>query len=335
MPRLKALFDVAYGHSLELNRLTRTRPAQGIAFVSRRMGNNGISAWVVDVEGVPPAPAGELTCALSGNGVLTTHLQEQPFYTAFHVARLSALEPMTKPQLLFYAMCIKANRYRYSYGRQANRSLRDLDLPPLNLIPDYVEQANIERFAGRSAPSVSEVAAPLDTAAWRSFYLSTLFNIRKGKRLTKADMTVGQVPFVGAIEKNNGVRQYISAKPRHGGGVITVNYNGSVAEAFYQPQAFFASDDVNVLEPKFDMNALVALFVCAIIRQEKYRFNYGRKWNLERMRESSIRLPATAESEPDWDFMRRYMATLPFSKEAITSNAAAFSPLPDSSVDAE
>jgi len=82
---------------------------------------NGTSAWAQEVPGQAPAPAGELTCALSGNGVLTTHLQEQPYYTGFHIARLISRVPMTKAQLLFYGMCIRANRCRRSYGRQANR----------------------------------------------------------------------------------------------------------------------------------------------------------------------------------------------------------------------
>ena len=77
MTKVSDIFDVQYGHSLELNRLKRTTVGTGVAFVSRQMGNNGISAWVEEMSGQAPAPGGELTCALSGNGVLTTHLQEQ------------------------------------------------------------------------------------------------------------------------------------------------------------------------------------------------------------------------------------------------------------------
>ena len=269
MPRVSDLFNVGYGHSLELNRLTRTKSGQGIAFVSRQMGGNGISAWVMEVEGVPPAPAGELTCALNGNGVLTTYLQEQPYYTAFHVARLAPKTPMTKPQLLFYAMCIKANAYRYSYGRQANRSLKDLELPALHDLPSYVGASDVDRFAGHGAPVTTAPPPPLNTAAWRPFKLGKLFSIRKGKRLTKVDMLPGGTAFISALDWNNGLRQRIAQKPRHPAGVLTVNYNGNgVAEAFYQPEAFFASDDVNVLYPRFAMDPATALFVCTVIRQE-------------------------------------------------------------------
>ena len=46
---------------------------------------------------------------------------------------------------------------------------------------------------------------------------------------------------------------------------------------------------------------------------ERYRFNYGRKWHLERMAESSIRLPVTDADKPDWDFIEMLMGSFPYS----------------------
>ena len=89
----------------------------------------------------------------------------------------------------------------------------------------------------------------------------------------------------------------------------------ALLKSFYQPEPFFASDDVNVLYPKFELDSASALFICAIIRLEKYRFNYGRKWNLERMKESEIRLPTNTEGDPDWAWMRRYILSQKFSSQ--------------------
>lgn len=150
-------------------------------------------------------------------------------------------------------------------------------------------------------------------SGWKEFKLSELFEIRKGKRLTKADQTDGHTPYIGAIDSNNGVSGYIGQSPIHAGGTISVSYNGSVAEAFYQPEPYWATDDVNVLYPKgFDLTPETALFICVLIRLEKYRFNYGRKWHLERMRDSVIKLPVTKNGSPDWVFMMKYIRTLPY-----------------------
>jgi hypothetical protein len=102
---LSKLFEISYGHSLELNRLKLLNHEDGgVAFVSRKMGDNGISAYVELIKGIDPAPSGELTCALSGNGVLSTFLQETPFYTGFHIARLRPLMIMSRGQLLYYTI---------------------------------------------------------------------------------------------------------------------------------------------------------------------------------------------------------------------------------------
>ena len=89
----------------------------------------------------------------------------------------------------------------------------------------------------------------------------------------------------------------IGQEPIHLGNTISVSYNGSVAEAFYQPVPFWATDDVNVLYPRFTMNVEQGLFICAVIRLEKYRYNYGRKWHLERMRDTVLRLPSLENGE--------------------------------------
>jgi hypothetical protein len=156
----------------------------------------------------------------------------------------------------------------------------------------------------------------LGVSTWKPFRLSELFDIRKGSRVTKANMKPRLTPFISAIDSNNGVRQHVSLSPAHPGNLISINYNGNgVAEAFYQPEPFFVSDDVNVLYPRFALNAIFALFLCTNIRREKCRFNYGRKWNLERAKESEIRLPIDIKGHLDLNWMRRYILSRKFSSQ--------------------
>src|SRR5260364_204421 len=54
--------------------------------------------------------------------------------------------PMTIDEMLYYATCIKANQYKYSYGRQANKTLRELPIPAYESIPQWVYGA-IKRAA--------------------------------------------------------------------------------------------------------------------------------------------------------------------------------------------
>lgn len=148
----------------------------------------------------------------------------------------------------------------------------------------------------------------MDVKNWKWFRYSEIFDVQKGKRLTKADMIEGEIPYIGAIDSNNGISAFISNNEHlHSANTISVSYNGSIAEAYYQTEPFWATDDVNVLYPKFNLNINIALFLTTIINREKYRFNYGRKWDKELMKISEIRLPIDNNGDPDWQWIENYV----------------------------
>ena len=148
----------------------------------------------------------------------------------------------------------------------------------------------------------------MDVKNWKWFQFGQIFEIKKGKRLTKADMLEGEIPYIGATDSNNGITARISNNEYlHSSNTITVSYNGSIAEAYYQAKDFWATDDVNVLYPKFGMTPCSALFLTTIINKEKYRFSYGRKWDKELMSVSNIKLPVDSENNPDWDWIENYV----------------------------
>ena len=120
------LFTVQYGNSYELNHMKSD--AQGIAFVSRTSRNNGISGRVVQTKD-EPTPAGCITVALGGAFVLEAFLQNEPTYQGRDVAILVPIRYMTVNEKLWYITAIRQHRFRFNYGRQANRQLPDLKVP--------------------------------------------------------------------------------------------------------------------------------------------------------------------------------------------------------------
>ncbi len=152
----------------------------------------------------------------------------------------------------------------------------------------------------------------METKNWKWFRYDEIFEIKKGKRLTKADMEEGSIRYIGAIDSNNGLSAWVGNNAYiHSSNTITVSYNGSIGYAYYQDKEFWATDDVNVLYPKFKLNKNIALFLCSIIQKEQYRFCYGRKWDKELMEESKIKLP-TIQNEnnefvPDWQWIENYV----------------------------
>lgn len=132
---LADLFEVKYGSNLELNALTLD--PDGINFVSRTARNNGVSARVAELSDKEPIEAGVLTVA-AGGSVLATFVQPEPFYSGRDLYYLRPLVTLTLEQKLFCCMSIKANRYRYNYGRQANKTLRELRIPDPGKAPTWV-----------------------------------------------------------------------------------------------------------------------------------------------------------------------------------------------------
>lgn len=315
--KLSKIFDVTYGTKCDKNKMKESATSD-IAFVSRSSKNNGIVGYVDKVEGLKPLESGLITVTLGGTYVLSSFLQEKVFYTGQNVAVLKAKTELTKEQKLFYCLCITQNRYRYSaFGREANRTLKDLLVPEIDSIPNWVSKVNISSYDNANQAKLSDSSLCIsDQSSWRSFTLNQLFELKKGKRLTKANMTKGNTIFIGSTDSNNGVTNRVGQEAIHKGNVISVNYNGSVGEAFYQPQAFWASDDVNVLYPRDThfsrFNQYIALFIIPIIRANKFKFSYGRKWHLDRMKETKIVLPVKGE-ELDLEYMEQYISSLPYS----------------------
>lgn len=216
---------------------------------------------------------------------------------------------MSLNEKLYYCMCIQSNAYKYSYGRQANKTLKDIVIP--DVVPKWAQQIKIVPITTKNAMKKID----LDVEMWRNYQLKDLFDFVKGKRLTKEDITPGKINFLGAISDNNGVREQIETEWCWEGNCITVNYNGSVGEAFYQEKKFWASDDVNILYAKkaWKMNKFIALFMITVIKANKYRFSYGRKWTMEKMKDSIIKLPSKSDGTPDFEYMEEFIKSLPYS----------------------
>ena len=261
------------------------------------------------------------------NYKMVTHARVQSLAIQNHKATLR--------ECLYLVALINFNKYKFAYGRMCNwerikgehlllpaifDARRNRIVPNWQYMSDFVAELEERRCDDKvalvDALKTSNIGRnkPIGSKCWGKFRISELFDVRKGKRLTKEDQTDGVTPYVGAIDSNNGVSNYIGQKAIHEGGTISLSYNGSVGEAFYQPEPFWATDDVNVLYPKSGtrLNPSTALFICTILRQEKYRYSYGRKWVLEAMNETFLRLPKDKSGKVDWNEMERLIRSLPY-----------------------
>ena len=148
---------------------------------------------------------------------------------------------------------------------------------------------------------------------WKKYEISEIFKVSKGTRLTRKNMVPGTLNFIGASAFNNGVTNYISNTAHLTmGHKITVSYNGSVGSSFYQKEPFWASDDVNILEPIDDISKEAMLFFATLTRLKGERYQFIEKWTKEIMETTKIPLPSirieeTGTYKPDWKKIEKFM----------------------------
>lgn len=312
--RLDNLFEVTYGTKLDLKQMRQTtvEDIEGICFVSRSSQNLGVSAYVKPYEDIAPLKPGLISVALGGS-VLSAFVRDRPFYTAQNVAVLAPKQPLTFTEKLFYCLCLERNRFRYStFGREANRTLGKIQVP--RRIPDSMESLTLELSTPDAEP-ILDACRPLNTCEWKEFRLADLFHITGTETTALAKLKKygsGKFPYVTTRSSNNGVAGFyaFSTEP----GQVLVVDSAVLGYCTFQRDDFAASDHVEKLLPKFQMNQYHGIFLSTVINHNQYRYSYGRKASQTRLRNSWIKLPADVGGEPDWKYMEEFVQSLQFSR---------------------
>jgi len=313
MTTLDKIFDVWYGVNLEV--VNSEVVERGIPFVSRQAVDNGVVCHVRKIEGVTPNPAHTLSIAVSGS-VLSTFYHDCEYYSGRDVYIAKPKEPMTREEMLYYAVIIEANKYKYNYGRGANKTFRNIIVPEKHELPKYINTYKAEpKFSEKSVINKKYI---LSTKEWMWFDYRELFRISGSKTTSIEELKTygdGEYPYVTTQAVNNGVEGFYNFYTEKGG-VLTID-SAVLGFCAYQEKDFSASDHVEILTPLFEMNRYIAIFLVTLINKEQYRYNYGRKCSHIKLKKSRIKLPAIKDTQgnwqPDWKYMEEYIKSLPYS----------------------
>jgi hypothetical protein len=155
---------------------------------------------------------------------------------------------------------------------------------------------------------------PLDFANWKEFEVSTLFDVSGTRTTSLYDLETmylqGEFPYITTRATNNGVAGYYDHKTEDGN--VLVADSAVVGYVSYQAENFTASDHVELLKPKFELNKYIAMFIRTVFMKGSYKYAYGRKFNQNRIKATRLLLPATSDGNPDWLFMEDYIKNLPY-----------------------
>lgn len=309
--KLKELFNLKYGVNKELINMVvcDEKHSNAKPFVSRKSSNQGISAYVLEDETSKINPKNSISVAVSGS-VLSSFLHKYEYYSGRDIYILTPIKPMSDVEMIFYCKIINMNKFKYNYGRQANKTLGDLEVPKFNGF--FIDKnIKLEDYKVDEKPCITFN----ESTKYKIFELQELFNIT-GTKTTKPDdikkMKKGKYPYITTKSSNNGVESYHNFYTENGN-VLTIE-SAVLGFCSYQKENFTASDHVEKLNPKFTFDIYCGIYFSTLINRHNFKFNYGRKANQERIKTLKILVPITNNEEVNVDYINNYVKSLRFSK---------------------
>ncbi len=169
--------------------------------------------------------------------------------------------------------------------------------------------------------SSKEIIPNLNIENWKDFEIDKLFEVYSGGDKPKeTDLKHQEGILVNSIENlttNNGIKEKIlfNGEKKFKSFISLVSI-GAGGHAFYQSELGAIFTRVKALLPKdiTPFNVYTGLFLVTLLRLEKIRYSYGRVLDKDRLKKTYIKLPVNDRDEPDWDFIEKYIKSLPYSK---------------------
>ena len=272
--------------------------------IASTKSNNGVIQYV----NLPPTNPKNVLTVNRGGSVGGAFYQKQPFLaTPVDVRILIPKFEINQYIGMFLSTILRKEKYRFNYTRKmgtARLEKSQIKLPATPKgKPDWQFMENcvesvMKKVKPLSKEPILNEKIKLDVSRWEDFYIGNLFKIERGKEIV-SEVERGNINPISSSDIFNGLNKKIKkGRKIFTGNQITIANNGSVGACFYHSEILYTASDVFVLTNN-ELNIYSSLFIVTVIRNENYRFSYGKKWGLAKMKSHKIKLPATPQGDPD------------------------------------
>lgn len=174
----------------------------------------------------------------------------------------------------------------------------------------------------------------LNTNNWKEFRFGDLTsNIYKAKSINRDDLNEATdigcaIRYITRTGENNGCElladaKYIDSKIIEKKNAISIG--DTTATCFYQDEDFITGDHMVIVRADHWLNKYTALFILAILNNEKFKYSYGRAFLMDRIANTTVKLPIDLFGNPNWQFMEDYIKSL-HHKPLTTKNKSGQAP---------
>ena len=158
---------------------------------------------------------------------------------------------------------------------------------------------------------------------WKDFYVDDIFDLVPAKGENSTDLIDGvDIPYIAAKYEDNGIKQMCMIEGYEnwvskGNCIVFICLGeGSAGYTNYIPCDFIGMSGkimIGYLKTKYGrLDEKIGLFLSTVLNLNRPRYSFGRSWTGDRLKKTIVKLPV-ANDQPDFNFMRNYISSLPHS----------------------
>ena len=259
-----------------------------------------------------------------------------------------------KEVYIFLQTVLNKIKYKYNYGRKVTEEkyAKEIIYLPVSyegdnpiidagctfskegFIPDwdYMKRYINSLHSRPITTKISNSSNNIDISGFKTFTFGRLVeNIYKANKLNRADLMQGNnitssIRYITRTDYNNGcefLANIDGIEPCfiEKGNAITIG--DTTATCTYQAERFVAGDHMVVIRAEW-LNKYTALYILTLLNREKYRYNYGRAFVIDKIKNTELLLPVIHDDKgnifidknknysvegyvPDWEYMEKYI----------------------------
>lgn len=168
----------------------------------------------------------------------------------------------------------------------------------------------------------------IDTSTWKEFMVGDLFRIEPAKGKNQQELIEGDdVPYIAASKENNGFNRMVSVEGHEDwvskGNCLQFVHIGDAAAGHvnYIPSDFIGMSGKSSCAYNDRLNEYNGLFIASIIvHTNNGKYSFKDSWTGLKVSNTIIKLPATSDGQPDWDYMESYMKAVMEESEKSLEN---------------
>ena len=326
----EGLFDIQSTKSgIDKNKLNASEGS--IPYITRSDASNGINLFVTDIQN-PKFKKDQGNVITIGLDTQTVFYQPNSFYTGQNIQVLKN-EFLNKEVAQFIIPLLKIQMEKFNWGGNGatlgrlNRTrimlpIDEFNKPNWQFMEDYIKQeqkTQAQKIIGYYEEKMMKTAfdlVGLENVEWKTFSFTEIFReIKRGKRLKKADHIDGSIPYVSSTALNNGVDSFVGniENVRSYKNNLSLANSGSVGSCFYHAYEYVASDHVTGLSLE-NPDKNIYLFMSTVINRISEKYSFSREINDQRITREKIMLPADSNGNPHWDYMGKFIQKIELEK---------------------